>query len=366
MKRYSSAFWLFIFSVFLAVTLSCNKKEPLPQKKEDPITTPPSENPPPVENPPPTTPTTVPAINIPGTSYKINVSSGSSSHLAVEYIAGDHASKLILTAPHGGDQTPSYVRNRTSSFSYAGFPTDPYSTDNSFSSTTDSRTRDYAKAIAESVRVKTGLRPHLVIVHLQRGKLDANRRMAVAAQGDKNAEKAWEAFHGFIDSAKKTVTHFHPSGGLLIDVHGNGHTPQRTEVGYLLSSSDFTNYKNALSTAALVNKSSIKAMVNSSASMTDLIKGDYALGTLINQKTNPVVIATPSKAYPEPGNKSIFTDGLYFNGGYITSRHGSRYGGVISAIQLEFNGSVRTVAAIPTSSQQIAEAIKIYMDKYFK
>lgn len=355
MKR--TALILCLFVLLTTVFLSCNKKEPLPTYNPTPPVNP-------TPNPPPST--SHPAVNVPGTSYKFNVQPpagvSGSTFLATEYIAGDHASKLIITSPHGGDRQPPYMRTRTSNYPYTS-PPDPYNDARTFVTGTDTRTRELAIAMANAIKQKTGVRPHLIINHLHRSKLDANRFMEVAAQGDKIAEEAWKTFHAFIDSAKKTINHFH-SSGLVLDIHGNGHTPQRTEMGYLISRNDFTNYKNSLSNATIVNKSSIKALVNpTTAPMPDLIKGDYALGTLINEKVK--IMTTPSKAYPEPA-ASIFSDGKYFTGGYNTARHGSKFGGTISAIQIEFNPSVRTTAAIPTTAQHMAEAINMYMDKYFK
>ena len=106
-------------------------------------------------------------------------------------------------------------------------------------------------------------------------------------------------------------------------------------------------------------------MVNANTTLSNLLVGDYALGTLINEKLG--IIATPSKAYPKPADNTIFTDGLYFNGGYITARHGSKQSGKISAIQLEFNSSVRTNSTTrPGYAAQVADALKTYMDKYFQ
>lgn len=312
------------------------------------------------ENPKPNSP----SIYVPGTSYKTYVGS-SNSDIAVEYIAGDNNSKLILSAPHGGDKKPSYIRTRTSDYSYGTLPADPYNSDKTFSSDADSRTRELALAIADAIKEKTGLRPHVVINHLHRSKLDANRRIQVAAQGDANAEKAWKAYMNYVDSAKKTIKYYNNSG-LLIDVHGNAHDPQRTEVGYLIDKDEFTTYKNSLNT--VLYKTSIQAMVKDGVTLESLIKGDYALGTLIYEKSSPTFKVTPSKSYPEPANKTFFGDEKYFNGGYITARFGSRVQGEnkVSSIQLEFNSDVRATANYPKYAGQIADALKVYMDKYFK
>lgn len=301
----------------------------------------------------------LPSSYVPGVSYKFYLSNsdGSTSpDIGVEYIAGDKDSKLIITAPHGGKTKPSYVRSRTAGYSYGNLPTDPYNNDKSFSETEDLNTKDFAETIATAMKAKTGLHPHLIVNYLHRSKLDANRRIEAAAQGDKNAENAWKAFQKYIDDAKQAVNTNH-SSGLLIDIHGNGHTPQRTEVGYLIDKDAFKS-----NLESQVNNTSIKSMVNASTTLTALIFGEYALGTLLNDKLD--VIVTPSKLHTDP---STFTDGLYFEGGYITARHGSKQGGKIAAIQLEFNANLRSSDTTrPTYAGLVADALKAYMDKYFK
>ena len=309
---------------------------------------------PPVEQPKNNTPTTY----VPGESYKFyltNADGSTSTDIGVVYIAGDKDSKLIITAPHGGKTKPSYVRSRTADYSYGNLITDPYNNDKSFSETEDLNTKDFAETIATAIKAKTGLRPHLIVNNLHRSKLDANRRMEVAAQGDRNAENTWKAFQKYIDDARQTVNTNH-SAGLLIDIHGNGHTPQRTEVGYLISKDDFKS-----NIESQVNNTSIKSMVNANNTLTALIFGEYALGTLLNNKLD--VIVTPSKLHTDPAS---FSDGLYFEGGYITARHGSKQGGKIAAIQLEFNSNVRANDTTrPTYAGLVADALKIYLDKYF-
>jgi hypothetical protein len=297
----------------------------------------------------------------PGTSYKYYVSNSSSSYLAIEYIAGDANSRLILLAPHGGLSKPAIMKTRTEDYDYGTLPSDPYSDDTSFSDIADSKTKEMALSIADSVRILTGVRPHVIINHIHRSKLDGNRRREVATQGGIYAGPAWDKFHEYIDDAKATILSNHESG-LLIDVHGQAHTPQRTELGYLLTKNQLTTYSSTLGN--LVNYSSIKAMVEPGITHTSLIKGTNALGTLLNNRLGYKV--TPSQAYPQPGDASIFTDGKYFNGGYNTSRHGSKFGGTISAIQIEFNQGVRlTDSTRPAYAGKTARAVIDYMGVYF-
>lgn len=295
-------------------------------------------------------------------TYRVEDTASTASSLAVEYIAGDVNSQLILIAPHGGTTKPTFMRNRTSTYSYGTLPTDPYNNDTSFSDVADSKTYHLAEDIADEITAQTGVRPHVIINYLHRVKLDGNRRVEVAAQGDYYATNAWNAFHNYIDAAKTAAN---VNGEVLVlDIHGNAHSPQRTELGYLISKNQFTTNYNTLGN--LTSGSSIRYMVKpGSVTMTSLIRGNNALGTLLTNYL-PTVKFTPSKLYPEPGDASIFTDGGYFDGGYNTSRHGSKVSGNISAIQLEFNQEVRiTNSTRPGYATSIASAIKDYMIVYF-
>ena len=66
----------------------------------------------------------------------------------------------------------------------------------------------------------------------------------------------------------------------------------------------------------------------------DLLRGPYSLGTLLDEKGLPSV---PSFSDPFP-----LDDEPFFQGGYNTQRHGSRDdAGTIDAIQIEMNQDIR-------------------------
>jgi hypothetical protein len=297
---------------------------------------------------------------IPGKSYVFKIKSPQGEEdVAIEYIAGDIASKLILTAPHGGELKPDYLHTRIKDFVSTKTMENDYGDTESFSGMADSKTLELTIGIADEVKRTTGLRPHIILNHLHRSKLDANRSIGMAAQEDSNAVAAWKAFHQYIDNAKAQVEK--SNGGLVLDIHGNAHRPQRTEVGFLLKANDFL--KSDLENFA--QKSSVAAMVKSGkASFNELVKGEHALGTLLNDK---VFVTTPSKVNPLPNDSLKFPDRKYFNGGYNTARHGSKFGGNISAMQLEFNQEVRTDDKTRSAyARSIANAINLFMEKYFK
>ena len=258
----------------------------------------------------------------------------------IEYQAGDLP--IIIVAPHGGDLTPASVLDRTSGVT-----------------TRDRNTQEVARVFGETLFDRTGHRPHIVINRLHRLKLDANREIGEAAQGNASAETAWREFHEFIDAAKVAVVDGF-GRGLYIDLHGHGHDNQRLELGYLLSAADLERSDALLDDASLVNKSSIRALVGqSSAGFVVLLRGATSMGGLLEPLGFPTV---PSPTQPDPGGEP------YFTGGYNTQRHGSRDGGVISSIQIEMNfiGVRDTEGSRTAFAGALAQALEVYMPTHFQ
>lgn len=224
----------------------------------------------------------------------------------VEYVPG--TLPLILAAPHGGDRTPDdEIPDRTGG-----------------TTVTDTNTLPLAEEMAEALEALTGERPHLIISHLRRTKLDPNREIGEAAEGNVFAEHAWREYHDFIGRARESVT-ASAGAGLFLDIHGHGHPIPRVELGYLLSAAALALPDEALDT--LVRSSSVRHLVEAgTTTLSTIVRGPASLGSLMEAAGIPAV---PSGADPHPGFDP------YFSGGYSTRVHGSRDGGSVSAIQLE-------------------------------
>jgi hypothetical protein len=136
----------------------------------------------------------------------------------VQYVVGDLP--LVLAAPHGGGLEPSEIADRATGVT-----------------SQDLHTQDVARRLAGAVADVAGSRPHLIVSRLHRRKLDPNREIVEAAQGDVRAERAWWEYHAFIDAAKAAVARDHGEG-LFVDLHGHGHPIQRLEPGYLVTAED--------------------------------------------------------------------------------------------------------------------------------
>lgn len=255
-----------------------------------------------------------------------------------EYIPG--RLPVILAASHGGLLSPSEVRDRTLGVT-----------------ATDRETQDVLRRMASELEALLGERPHTVVSHLRRLKLDPNREVSEAAQGDPFAERAWEEYHGFIDVARGQVQ-TQEGRGLFVDVHGHGHAIQRLEWGYLLSAIDLDGDASDLNRPSIVEKSSLRDLAGRSLQpFSEIIRGAHSMGGLMAQRG---VRGVPSPAEPSPGSDP------YFRGGYSTRRHGSRDGGTVSGLQVELNwiGRRETPEGRQEFAEAFAEAVVEFLDTH--
>ena len=252
----------------------------------------------------------------------------------IEYIAGN--SPYIISAPHGGTLTPSEIPDRTSG-----------------ETVTDSNVDVLAVAISAAVFAREGKYPHIIICHLRRTKLDANRDLFEAAEPNPYATQAWKEFQSFIDtSAQSVIRDF--GKGFYIDLHGHGHEIQRLELGYLLSSAALALSDNTLDYNNYGNSSSIRTMIPwSRVSFSQLLRGPQSLGSFFENRGFPAV---PSEMQPNPGSAT------YFSGGYNTERHASIGGGPINGVQIECN--MTGVRDTEESRRKFAEAVAEVLDYY--
>lgn len=249
----------------------------------------------------------------------------------VEYIPGDVP--VVISVPHGGALTPATIPNRTVG-----------------TSVTDTNTIELGQAITQAFVIRTGRRPHLVIVHLRRTKLDANRDVVEAAQGNSDAIRAWTEYHAFVELAMAAVRQ-RSGTGLYVDLHGHGHAKARLELGYLLSSITLNGTDDALNAANAASASSLRLIAQQSpVSSAALIRGPLSLGGLLDGQ----VPAVPSPSDPSPGSDP------YFTGGYSTSRHTTTLPGL--QVESHFTG-VRDTA---TSRAAFGDALVTALDTFLR
>lgn len=262
----------------------------------------------------------------------------------IEYLAGNIP--VIISAPHGGSLEPASIPNRNCSGCVY---------------VRDTNTEQLARAMQTAIFELLGCYPHVIINRLHRRKLDANRAIGDAADGNAEAELAWNEFHDFITAAKDS-TSVHFGKGLYLDLHGHGHDIQRLELGYLLSKSELQLSNAMLDQPIYIDESSIKNLVSqnlSAVSHSTLLRGEQSFGELYEEAGYPAV---PSKTDPFPLDNEA-----YFSGGYNTDRHSSIDGGSIDGIQIECNyegvrdsDSNRTAFAAAT-----AQVVKSYFEAHY-
>jgi hypothetical protein len=230
----------------------------------------------------------------------------------IEYTPGD--APLVLIAPHGGLLTPASLPDRSCSGCITA---------------NDTNTQALARAIADTFTARTGRRPHLVVNLLHRRKFDANRDLAEASGGTAALAAPWTWLHAAVDSAREQVVRRH-ARGLVLDLHGHAHAIARVELGYLLTATQLRLSDADVDLARLLSLSSIARLgtdARGAPAPSELLRGPTSLGGLLGRRGIPAV-PSPDAPAPRP-------DEEYFNGGFNTSRHGSRNGGALDAIQLE-------------------------------
>ncbi len=257
----------------------------------------------------------------------------------VEYIAGD--SPVLLTAPHGGYLRPELLPDRQ-----LGDTGD------------DDFTQELVRSIDTALVLATGRHPHVVICRLHRVKLDCNRDLEEAAEGNAAAAEVWAEYHALIDSAKaRIVAEF--GSGLMLDMHGHGRPIDRIELGYALTGEQVDLSDEILAQPTWVDSTSVRwVQILSGVDLATLLRGVNGLGTLLGARGYPSV---PSQDIPGPGGDP------YFTGGYNTRRHGSQEGGTISAVQVELYrpGLRDSDEARAMFAAAMVEALEVYFLAHF-
>jgi hypothetical protein len=223
---------------------------------------------------------------------------------------------------------------------------------------TDIASADLAHALADALRARTGREPSLVVCRLRRTKIDVNRDVSEGAQGHRLTQQAWNEYHAFLDAAR-TMAAGQYGRGLLVDIHGHSHPRPRVEIGYLIRAADLDRADVDLDDPSLVERSSIRTLAaESGVRFSALIRGPVSLGGLLEKAGYSSV---PAPLVPTPGTDP------YYEGGYITRRHASADGGMVSAVQIEtpYVAYRDTPAARARFAASLAEALVTYLAAQF-
>jgi N-formylglutamate amidohydrolase len=241
---------------------------------------------------------------------------------------------LVIAVPHGGYERPVDLPDRSTGVM-----------------TMDANTQELGRVIADVIQQRAGGTPHLVLCHLHRSKLDANRDLAEAAQGSALAERAWREHHGFIEKACQTAVAQH-GFAFLIDLHGHGHPEARVELGYLHGPEDLADCPDKISNEVFVQAGSLAWLAERvPGGYGELLHGERSLGALLEARG---FLATPSPRMPVPSTP-------FFRGGYTVARH-CKPAASVAGLQIEANRpKLRDTEA---NRLRFAEALAAALDQF--
>uniref|UniRef100_A0A1I8IY09 N-formylglutamate amidohydrolase n=1 Tax=Macrostomum lignano TaxID=282301 RepID=A0A1I8IY09_9PLAT len=243
----------------------------------------------------------------------------------VQYSPGSAC--IVLSAPHGGRQRPDWISDRravgceTADGDCRWNATCPGSSCRALLYG-DPNTREIATAVRDYL-TEDGLRPHLIANHMDRMKMDPNRGGPTLSEGiqcDPAAKRVYDSYHGFVRQAVDAVRRSCRGRGLLLDIHGQHHPQNWTEIGYLCQHQH-----------PRPGRPAPPAIPASSLSARKFIIGDRSFGSLLNSFGYRVV---PSASVPAPET------GGYYSGGFITRQYGSLTGGEFDSMQVEITQAV--------------------------
>ena len=287
----------------------------------------------------------------------------------VEYIPGDIDSKIILTAPHGGKRIETNgskeIIPRRCPNQWRKCP---------WVSIIDAYTIDILKGAAQEIELKTGKRPHMIISHLNRNRMDPNRDLQSATQrlmngkivkGHPLAIKVYKEYHSAIVHAKQIV-----KKGIIFDIHGQG-IENKTQLGYILNKVELGNRQFD------IFRTSVGALAKrhawSSLDAQNLLFGSNSLGGYLEKYGLPAV---PSPKNLEPGMmynpKSKYKKYKFFRGGFTVQCHGPQNNGEIDAVQMELPSELRLKREGNDDSkrnnvgQAVGNAISEFYDYWYK
>lgn len=199
---------------------------------------------------------------------------------------------LLLSAPHGGNIRPRTIPNRT----YGNRSGDTY-------------TRRLIKKIIKNLEEK----PYYVYADIHRSKVDLNRDIEEAAQGNMVMESVWREWNKIISMYLGGIK-LRYFKGLYIDIHSHNKS-DNFELGYGISVADYWNIKENKSPK---KHSTLFQLANERVNETDLLFGEFSFDSTLRSYDYKVL--------------SPKSDDTYLNGGRNINKY-SKNG--IGTIQIE-------------------------------
>ncbi len=309
----------------------------------------------------------------------------------VKLVVGDVKAPLFLGIPHDGIMK--------------GDPEIPRAT----TSGRDAHTKPFTFEIAKLFKKDTGLQPWIIICEINRMRVDANTFPNLVNERygvNTEARKTYDSYHELMLLARSTMARHlaGTTGGLFIDMHGHGHKYangreenyisvvngrkyssnfiKQSDVAYAISGDALEKPDSELDKLAEYSSIYAIAKAHSSIPFSQLIRGPYSLGALLDDEG---VTAVPGKLIPIlDRNKELFgvdnngeaQQRPYYNGGYLIRKYGSGIkpaGGRIgfpdniSSIQIESPGItvLKGEEERSRSTHQFKRAIIKYLNHWY-
>lgn len=228
---------------------------------------------------------------------------------------------ILLTAPHGGNQTVPNVKPRSGE----GVP--------QFATVRDMRTDILAERIAAEMELSGYGKPYVVIAQFNRRFIDANRGPQDAYESPL-ARPHYDAYHQAIKAACQEIVQ-RWGHGLLLDVHGTSAEPNTI----------FRGTNDGKTVSHLVNRFGGDSLRGSASLFGRFAAAGYAV---------------------DPGIGSDAPESARHRGGYTVRTYGSREGSTIDAIQLELGSALRATTTLERTSKDFASAIVEFASTYLR
>lgn len=225
----------------------------------------------------------------------------------VEYRTGN--TPVIIVSGHDGSQRPDDIADRKTGIR-----------------ANDRGTRGITRKLYDTFHRETGAYPHLVYCDLARVKVDVNRDLPEAQEGDIGATEAWRAYHSLIDEAARQAIAEH-GFAFLVDIHRHPHPEVRLELGQAITREELNLSDEELDRMDLADKSALTvALARYDGPFSKLLRGEDSIGAIYNRHG---LRAIPSPQEPQP------LQNRFFSGGYTTRHHTGKK--KVDGVQIEIS-----------------------------
>eukprot|EP01084_Bolivina_argentea_P076751 139129_1 len=222
----------------------------------------------------------------------------------------------------------------------------------------------------------TVFKPHLVLSNLHRSKLDPNREIFEAAQGNAKSIKAWKEINlKWVPQAAQRNKDRCDFGGLVLDIHGQAKN-NYSHIGYKLGWKSSSNYviNDSILTDNHLNGISIKSLIEGKdgATITDAVRGIKSFQYYLDQELagtvndfDTIPLRDGTFMAPSPTSSNFY----YYAGGHSLSLFGSQNSSSITdAIQIEIPGQIRWNTGSADRDifcNSLANAITNYVEEWY-